>query len=307
MPPAALWARPPRRPSPHPRPPPPPRLFLRLISHHHLCPRLPFGQSPLKCLLEFRAVARVVFSFFPLLAGAPCFWKTMHVAPPSRDHLLHLHSIFFSYSNDFLLEKWDEQKSQKMSRKEKSENSRKRALNKRMPTPSSCRVPARFRCTGPISSLRSIYLRVCRIWPRRRTFLRWPFSPAPHSGGSIIFLERKRRCIFFFFFLAAAQIQHGETTPNRDIKANKEERARVHAGLSAAYFSWFLLQQWEMQSKRSSPGFGSWQSPWRPHIVVQKRHFGNRRSPKRKKNLMGVTWHTVPPSSKMSATSKIKF
>lgn len=166
MPPTALRARPLRRPSPHPRPPPPPGLFLRLISHHHLCPRLPLGQSWLKCLLEFRAVARVRPPLVRLennVRGPP---------PPPSPTLSSLYT-FFPCSNDFLLEKWDTRKSRKKrSRKEKSENSRKRALNGRMPTPSSCRVPARFRCTGPISSLRSIYLRVCRVWPRRRTFLR---------------------------------------------------------------------------------------------------------------------------------------
>lgn len=87
--------------------------------------------------------------------------------------LLHLHLIiFFFNSNDFLIEEWDE-RGKKGEGEE--QNSRKQALNRRMPTPCSCRVPARFRCSGPISSLLSIYLRVCRIWLRRCTFRDDPF------------------------------------------------------------------------------------------------------------------------------------
>lgn len=79
---------------------------------------------------------------------------------------------FFSFTFEIPMTSWLERG---MRKKKKAQNSRKRALNGRMPTPSSCRVPTRLRCSGPISSLRSIYLRACQIWPRRSTFHRGAF------------------------------------------------------------------------------------------------------------------------------------
>lgn len=97
--------------------------------------------------------------------GSSCLEQHTTPSPSSFNY-------FFFNSNDFLIEEWDE-RGKKGEGEE--QNSRKQALNRRMPTPCSCRVPARFRCSGPISSLLSIYLRVCRIWLRRCTFRDDPF------------------------------------------------------------------------------------------------------------------------------------
>lgn len=152
--------------------------------------------------------------------GQDYVWNTTLATPCL--HLTHLSIKMTSCLKSQMRER--EMQNLQRRRKKEQQNSRKQAFTRRMPTPSSCRVPAWHRCSGPISSLCSFYLRVSRIWLVHLSFMAL-------SGGSTVLLERRRG------FLQAGQRSQAYRliiveVPNRHIKVNKERSVE----LSADYF-----------------------------------------------------------------------
>lgn len=124
---------------------PPPSSPLQLISHS--IPAI----FPPPLLSNFR----ICSSCSAPLGRALLVWNNTQPSPPTS------FNIFFPNSMTSCLESGMRERKKGRRRNREQQNSRMRAFNRRMPTPSSCRVPTWFRCCGPISSLRSIYLRVC--------------------------------------------------------------------------------------------------------------------------------------------------
>ena len=110
---------------------------------------------------------------FGVFLDAVAFWAVWSNAPPRPLARFHLTPLFPLKWLPAWRERWERERKMGIGEREQ-QNSRKQVVTRRMPTPSSCRVPAWHRCSGPISSLCSINLRVCRIWLRRCTFPSWP-------------------------------------------------------------------------------------------------------------------------------------
>lgn len=155
--PDALGARPWRRPSP---PPPPP-------SPSSSCPPSHPSRHPCHCSSSSSSSCSLWFSNFSIFRNfSSCsrrtVWKNTHPTVSSSFR------IFFSYMTTSCLKRV--MRETKRRNRQDSKNSRKQMFNQGTSTPSFSRVPARFRCTGPAYFLRFIYLRVCRIWPRKSSF-----------------------------------------------------------------------------------------------------------------------------------------
>lgn len=138
MPPAALRARPLRRPSPTAPsswPLPPSHLSPPSL------PSSPLSQSRLKCLLEIRAVARVPLSSFVLLENKARSPPHTPTTPPRATTYFIFTIYLFSNSNDFLLEKWDKQRLKKRAERRgaKTAGSKRLTGGCQHPLPVVCR------------------------------------------------------------------------------------------------------------------------------------------------------------------------